>query len=541
MHLSCYIGYTNVFVRHVSAGACLVPYIAVYMKMLGLTLTETALICGAMPFVIGFTLTMVGGLADKLNAHKAMFIILSLLAAVFYGSMLFAPRRTTSVRTPEIRSGMVDIQVHCGKNGVHVIACGGRSLAVGSANAGDFHRSFSAKNLSLNTDVCRWTCNAGTHQNTAAQAQTTSFTRLNRTGYMILNRTASLAFSVNIMHKTTMDKCGNLASPVTEIDNCRCYNIVDPREGMVCEKVTRLICTTDCRLVLHNASHEIFPADRKGLHFGPVFWTVAIAYFFGEMSMQPLFGLADAMTFTFLGDERDKWGKQRLFGSFGIAIFGPISGILMDNYSLGLNKYAFAFILHAIFMVMTAVCVYQYNVRDRRVSTRPPPARLLSDIAELVTKPEAFVLLSLVLIFGVYFGVITSFLFWYLKLIGDAPQALLGLCIMCNCSVEAFVMFYSDRIFRIVSQHNCFAIVCLGYAVRLVSYSFISNPWMVLVIEPLHAITFGLMYASASTYACKITPPGAHGSIQNIVSALHFCFGKYPANTMHYKWRKYNR
>ena len=357
--------------RRVSAGASLFPYIAVYMKMLGLTLTETGLICGAMPFVIGVTLTMVGGLADKLNAHKAMFIILSLLAAVFYGSMLFAPRRDT----PDIRSRIVDVQMHCGKNGLHVIDCGGRSLVAGSADDGDSHHSSSAKNLYLKTEVCRWICNADVQQNTAAEAQTMTFTRDNRTDYRILNRTVSSVFNVNRVQQATMDDCGCLASPVTERDDCRCYNLGDALEGIMCGKPTRLICTTDCRLdgqrafgdfVLHNASHEIFPAVRKGLHFGPVFWTVAIAYFVGEMTMQPLYGLADAMTFTFLGEERNKWGKQRLFGSFGRAIFGPMSGLLMDNYSLGLNTYACAFILHAMFMVLTAVCVCQYKVSDRR-------------------------------------------------------------------------------------------------------------------------------------------------------------------------------
>ena len=259
--------------------------------------------------------------------------------------------------------------------------------------------------------------------------------------------------------------------------------------------------------------------------------------------MQPLFGLTEAMTFGFLGEDRNQWGKQRLFGTIGFAIFGPLSGLLMDNYSLGQNKYAIAFLMYAIFMVVSAFCVCQFSFGSRRVSTCPPPARLLNDIVDLLTKPEAIVFLSLVLIFGMYCGLIGSFLFWYLKLLGDAPQVLLGLCILCGCSVEAFVMFFSDRIFRVISQKNCFAFVCVGYAVRFGGYSLMTNPWMVLVIEPLHAVTFGLMYASASTYACKITPPGAHGSVQNIVSAVHFCFGKYPSkiNTIKMTCPRYTR
>ena len=521
---------------HVSAVASLIPYIAVYMKMLGLTLTETALICGAMPFVIGVTRPMIGGLADKLNAHKQTFIVLSLLAAVFYSSILFAPHRTT----PEIRNRKFDVEVHCGKNRVHVFACGGGPLTVCSMTDGDSHLGAAAMGLSFNDTVSMSTCSVVMQQNRTVQAQPMSFTRLNWTDYRNFNRTASL----HRLQPTTMENCRNLARHIKEIETCRCYNLSlfevadDAWEELVCEEPTRLVCTVDCRLdeelslsasILRNDSQGKFSTDRKGLHFGPVFWGVAIPYFFGELVMQPIFGLTDAMTYGFLGEDRNQWGKQRLFGTIGFAIFGPLSGLLMDNYSLSQNKYVVAFLMYAIFMVVSAVCVCQYSVGDRRVSTCPPPTRLLNDIVELLTKPEAVVFLSLVLIFGMYFGLIGSFLFWYLKLLGDAPQALLGLCILCSCSVEALVMFFSDRIFRVVSQNNCFALVCVGYAVRFAGYSLMTNPWMVLVIEPIHAITFGLMYASASTYACKITPSGAHGSVQNIVSAVHFCFGKYPS------------
>ena len=522
----------------VSAVASLMPYIAVYMKMLGLTLTETALICGAMPFVIGFTRPMIGGLADKLNAHKQTFIVLNLLAVVFYSSMYFAPHRNN----PEIRNRTFDVQMHCGKNGIHVFSCGDHSLPVGSIPDGDdSHPGAAANDLSFNDTVCKSTCNVVMQQHRTTQAQTMSFTRLNRTEYMNFNRTVSIVFGLHTLQPTTMENCRNMASNVTEMDTCLCHNVTsfevadETWEGFVCEEPTRLVCTTDCHLdeelsfgdsILRDDSQGTLSTDRKGLHFGPVFWSVAIPYFFGELLMQPLFGLTDAMTFGFLGEDRNQWGKQRLFGTVGFAIFGPMSGLLMDSYSFGQNKYAVAFLMYAVFMVASAVCVWQYNAGDRHVSPCPPPARLLGDIVELLTKPEAVVFLSLVLIFGMYFGLIGSFLFWHLKLLGDAPQALLGLCILCSCSVESLVMFFSDRIFRVVSQQNCFAFVCVAYAVRFAGYSLITNPWMVLIIEPIHAVTFGLMYASASTYACKITPPGAHGSVQNIVSALHFCFGK---------------
>ncbi len=63
---------TNVF-RNLcifAAVASLLPYLAVYMKQLGLSPSETALIYGTMPFLGAIVRPLVGALADKLHAHK---------------------------------------------------------------------------------------------------------------------------------------------------------------------------------------------------------------------------------------------------------------------------------------------------------------------------------------------------------------------------------------------------------------------------------------------------------------------------------------
>ena len=53
-----------------SAVASLLPYLAVYMKQLGLSPSETALIYGSMPFLGAIVRPLVGAIADKLHAHK---------------------------------------------------------------------------------------------------------------------------------------------------------------------------------------------------------------------------------------------------------------------------------------------------------------------------------------------------------------------------------------------------------------------------------------------------------------------------------------
>ena len=521
----------------VSAIASLFPYLPVYMKMMGLTLTEAAVICGTTTFFNGFTRTLFGCFADKLNVHKPSYIIMTLLTVVFFCSMVFVPQRAT----PETRNWTVDNQLLCGANGLHVFVCGGRLL--NTERNGDSHFYAATTNLSFNSKDCRWTCIIEGQQ--TSQEHAISPRHCNRTDNMILNRTEPLVFELNTLQPTAETNCRALTSPTSAEQSCRCYalnsNLVDDDacEGMACQEPTKSMCKKECsvseqlpfgNLDRHNNSREHVSSDRNTIQYGMTFWSVAILYSMGQLVCQPLFGLLNAMTFTFLGDKRNEWGNQRMFGTIGAAVVGSISGLLMDNYTLGDNRYAVAFLLFGILMTLSACSVSGFSTDD--VGSRAPPDRLLKDLLGLIRKPEAIVMFSLITVFGVYYGVIITYLFWYLTLLGDAPQTLFGLCILCNSSVEILALFFSERIFRVVSQQNCFAVVCVGYAVRLAGYSFISNPWMVLMIEPLHGVTFSLLLPTMMTYACRITPPGAHGSVQNIVSAVYFCYGKYSAKRL---------
>ena len=68
--------YSFLFYFLFSAVASLLPYIAVYMKQLGLSPSESALIYGTVPFLGAIVRPIIGALADKLHAHKVSDIIL---------------------------------------------------------------------------------------------------------------------------------------------------------------------------------------------------------------------------------------------------------------------------------------------------------------------------------------------------------------------------------------------------------------------------------------------------------------------------------
>ena len=87
------------------------------------------------------------------------------------------------------------------------------------------------------------------------------------------------------------------------------------------------------------------------------------------------------------------------------------------------------------------------------------------------------------------------------------------------------LLFASGVIIKRVGAVPCLYLAMLAVALRFLGYSLLSNPWVVLVIEPLHGVTFGIMWAAASTYAAMIAPPGMSATIQGLVSGVHFGIG----------------
>ena len=84
----------------------------------------------------------------------------------------------------------------------------------------------------------------------------------------------------------------------------------------------------------------------------------------------------------------------------------------------------------------------------------------------------------------------------------------------------------SGLIISKVGPVACLYISMFALVVRHLGYSLLVNPWWVLVIEPLHGVTFGLMWSAASNYAATIAPQGMSATVQGVVGGLHFGVGE---------------
>jgi len=101
-----------------------------------------------------------------------------------------------------------------------------------------------------------------------------------------------------------------------------------------------------------------------------------------------------------------------------------------------------------------------------------------------------------------------------------ASNLLCGLSVAVTVSFEIPIFHYSDRLLKVLNNHQLMTIACLAYIFRVVWYTSFANPWMVLVVEPLHGVTFACKALAAVHYAAELAPPGLETSAQGLGNTI---------------------
>ena len=517
------------------------------MKQLGLTPSETALIYGSMPFLGALVRPIVGALADKLHQHKATLMVCCMATGLLHAGLLFVP--PVSSTRPDIDTSS-KVSIECQKDNSVIKYCTdtrtvGQDCYVPPESL--MNVTGTTPDPFLNSSECKLQCEflvpEGSDSNgicftpfrlkgqsqPLAGSQEGGDRKDCMSGPWNANGTApELEFVLEELNHTLTQYKFEEGTGKSLV--CHSYSMSaflfngTSYQKLFCDRLTHLQCHVECDRFSHALTHKSCTQDLRDYSqkFGHTFQLFFLIDLLANIAFAPIFSLIDAMTYDFLGEERGKWGKQRLWGTIGFAMFGGIAGVVMELYSVDKMNidYTVSFIAFAVLNVCAAIAVCQY-----RISGAMTCSTMGRNICVLLRRPEVLSLFVLVFCFGMINGVMETFLFWYLQNMG-ASRILMGWCIVMNCLPEIPVLFISGWVIKKFGNVKCLCLVCVAFSVRFTAYAFLTNPWYVLAIEPLQGITFGLMYAAASSYASLITPPGMHGTMQGLVGGLYFGVGE---------------
>jgi hypothetical protein len=126
---------------------------------------------------------------------------------------------------------------------------------------------------------------------------------------------------------------------------------------------------------------------------------------------------------------------------------------------------------------------------------------------------------------GLFWGYIESYLFWFLEELGGS-KGLMGLTVTVSCLSGIPFLVLSDVIFRKLGNPNVQILGFIVYAVRLLGYSYIQDPYMCLIYEAMKGVTTSLMFASKVDYSAELGTIATMGTIQGLMRTLYYVVGR---------------
>ncbi|KAB0795046.1 hypothetical protein PPYR_11885 [Photinus pyralis] len=317
------------------------------------------------------------------------------------------------------------------------------------------------------------------------------------------------------------------------------------------------------------------------------FFLLLLLVIIGEFFSAPAITLADSAVITLLGEDADRYGHQRMFGSLGWGLAMFFVGIALDHSTAFTDhpceperkekNYTICFATFSVLMGAALITATQINFKydvpeeapakkeeqptltyedkmqaqlaeqlqlpslaDTRASVNTQPlqeentkmfAQTTREIPEWITvlqqfknlKCASFLFVAWFMGFGI--GLIFTFLFWHLQ-DHDGTPTLFGVASVINHISEIFAYFFS---FRLICQIGHVKVLCLGLignTLRFLYISWLHSPWWVLPFEFMQGITHAAVWAACCSYIAHNTPQQLRSSAQGVLQGIHHGLGR---------------
>lgn len=493
------------------AYACLLPYLAVHMKQIGITVEETAIIHSIIPLSAFSGPPVAGFLADKFGGYKVILIFSLIFNAAFHTALLTVPPVETVFTTP-----LDELQFPFSSEPfLRVNTC------EGSADCQLLLNGTIGGHILLNE--CRVTCAYGGNGHVE---ESTARPRCRH------NETLECGPPYDDDDGPRIDL--RISSACRRIDRTGCsYDIHEMRYSSEVEGGGAVIrspltipgagCTVVCPLSLDEnnlasekkCEHEL---GNKSL----TFWMYLVLRVLASAFLSSCLSLLDTTTLVMMKAHDGEYGKQRLWSILSTAVFPPIAGILVDyaSHLKGYSDYSPTFFMFDGLILITVLLAFRLDVHIKMESDTK-----VKDVLKLLRSFEVCMLLVAVLVLGTMWGYIETFLYWYLLDLGS-PRYLLGLTLTVGSGISVPVMYAAEAIVNKVGHANILVGACFMYCFRYMGYSFIYDAWYALVFECMEVFTIHLMWVAAITYGAALSPEGLLATVQGTICGVHYGMGR---------------
>ena len=230
--------------------------------------------------------------------------------------------------------------------------------------------------------------------------------------------------------------------------------------------------------------------------------------------MSPIGSLADSAIMFLLGEQKEKYGRVRMWGTLGYGVVAPLAGVLIGKYGLQWSFWGYATLMLAGLFIIVPI-----PFRQSRSS-----GSFLNGMRGLFANRPWMLFLIMVFIGGIGMAMINTYLFIYMESLG-ASKSLMGLALMVASASEILALFFGNQFLRRFGARGLLIIAMTTIGLRLIFYSLTTSTWVVLLIQLVHGLTFAMILIAGVSYADQVAPTGMKATTQGMFGGTLMGFG----------------
>ncbi len=235
-----------------------------------------------------------------------------------------------------------------------------------------------------------------------------------------------------------------------------------------------------------------------------------------SLFVNPIGPLLDSSNFAELGEQRERYGMQRIWGTIGFAVTSATVGLVLEKTGLH-----FLFVLYPIVMLIMFAAAS---------GLQPQPVHLggslFSGMRQMVRQREWQFFAASVFLLLIGSSALGNFLGMVMKDMGASDWSL-GMVWTMSSFSELPVMFFGATLVRRLGARRMLTLAFMCYVVRISLFGLMPVPVWALWINLLQCCTYGIFWIGGVTYAndlapdnLKVTSQSLFLVIMNISSAI---------------------
>ncbi|NDI34152.1 MFS transporter [Chengkuizengella sediminis] len=220
---------------------------------------------------------------------------------------------------------------------------------------------------------------------------------------------------------------------------------------------------------------------------------IVILFFF--FFQNPVISLTDSLTLLTIKGTKSSYAGIRVWGSLGFSLSALVMGWILSRS--GMDKTIF------LLIITTSVTFFLvFGLKDRKGSVKKME---FSGIFKVLQSKELLWFLLLVFVISISHRTNDHFISLYLIELG-ADEKWIGWSPTIAALSEIPVFLLLSKYGHRYKELPLLALAGLAYALRYVLTAFLDNPYMIIAVQALHSVSFGIFLITAIRYLSGLIP-----------------------------------